>query len=75
MKDLQLPACSPEILSSRPLKTLDDLRQHTLLHSSTTRSAWTQWLTLAGNPALRRLTIWSSSTCICSCEERSMGSA
>ena len=26
MKDLQLPACSPEILSSRPLKTLDDLR-------------------------------------------------
>ena len=52
IKDVQLPACSPEILSSRPLKTLDDLRRHTLLHSSTARSAWTQWLTLAGNPGL-----------------------
>jgi DNA-binding transcriptional LysR family regulator len=52
MKDLQLPACSPEILNSRPLRTVDDLRQHTLLHSSTTRSAWTQWLALAGNHGL-----------------------
>ncbi len=52
MKDLQLPACSPEILRSRPSRRLDDLRQHTLLHSSTARSAWTQWLTLAGNPCL-----------------------
>ena len=61
MKDVQLPACSPEILSSRPLKTLDDLRQHTLLHSSTARSAWTQWLTLAGNPG------FSLIVCITTC--------
>lgn len=52
MKDLQLPACNPEILRSRPLKTIGDLRQHTLLHSSTTRPAWTQWLALAGYPDL-----------------------
>ncbi len=38
MKDWQLPACSPEILRAKPIRTTDDLRQHTLLHSATTRA-------------------------------------
>jgi LysR family transcriptional regulator, glycine cleavage system transcriptional activator len=48
MADRRLPACSPRILRDRPVRTADDLRRHVLLHSSTTRSAWPQWLTAAG---------------------------
>jgi LysR family glycine cleavage system transcriptional activator len=52
MKDYQLPACSPEILRSRPVRTAGDLRQHTLLHSATTRPAWSKWLAVAGHADL-----------------------
>jgi DNA-binding transcriptional LysR family regulator len=48
LKDVQLPACSPDILRTRPLTTVSDLRSHTLLHSSTARAAWPTWLALAG---------------------------
>jgi LysR family transcriptional regulator, glycine cleavage system transcriptional activator len=47
MKDWHLPTCSPVILRNHPVESVDDLRQHTLLHSSTTRSAWPQWLAAA----------------------------
>ncbi|MFZ0607283.1 MAG: LysR substrate-binding domain-containing protein [Xanthobacteraceae bacterium] len=50
LKDIQLPACSPDILRTRPLTTVSDLRAHTLLHSSTARAAWSTWLELAGGP-------------------------
>jgi LysR family transcriptional regulator, glycine cleavage system transcriptional activator len=50
--DIRRPACSPEILRKRPLESVHDLRRHTLLHSSTTRSAWSQWLSAAGAPGL-----------------------
>ncbi|MGC1777917.1 MAG: LysR substrate-binding domain-containing protein [Xanthobacteraceae bacterium] len=50
LKDIQLPACSPDILRTRPLTTVGDLRAHTLLHSSTARTAWSTWLQLAGSP-------------------------
>jgi LysR family transcriptional regulator, glycine cleavage system transcriptional activator len=50
LKDIQLPACSPDILRTRPLTVVSDLRVHTLLHSSTARAAWPTWLALAGGP-------------------------
>jgi LysR family glycine cleavage system transcriptional activator len=53
MTDTRLPACSPELLRSKPIASVDDLRRHTLLHSATTSSAWSEWLILAGAPQLR----------------------
>ena len=58
MKDWQLPACSPDLLRGRPVNSIEDLRRHALLHSSTTRSAWPQWLAAAGHadlPPLRHV--------------------
>jgi LysR family transcriptional regulator, glycine cleavage system transcriptional activator len=55
MTDRRLPACSPELLRIRPIGSAQDLRGHTLLHSATTPSAWSEWLTLAGVPQLRPL--------------------
>jgi LysR family transcriptional regulator, glycine cleavage system transcriptional activator len=52
MKDWQLPACSPDLLRHRPVTSVEDLRQHTLLHSATTRSAWPQWLAAVGQADL-----------------------
>jgi LysR family transcriptional regulator, glycine cleavage system transcriptional activator len=47
MPDRRLPACSPRILRDRAVKTAHDFRRHVLLHSTTTRSAWPQWLSAA----------------------------
>jgi DNA-binding transcriptional LysR family regulator len=52
MPDRRLPVCSPRVLRDRPIGTAIDLRRHVLLHSTTTRSAWPQWLSLAGVPGL-----------------------
>jgi LysR family glycine cleavage system transcriptional activator len=52
MPDRRLPVCSPKILRDRPIETAHDLRRHTLLHSTTTRSAWAQWFSAAGAPGL-----------------------
>jgi LysR family transcriptional regulator, glycine cleavage system transcriptional activator len=52
MRDRRLPACSPEILRNRPVKSVDDLNRHTLLHSATTRTDWSEWLAIAGRPTL-----------------------
>ena len=52
MPDRRLPVCSPAILRDRPVETARDLRRHVLLHSTTTRSAWPQWLSAAGVPGL-----------------------
>lgn len=48
MPDRRLPVCSPRILRDRPVETAQDLRRHVLLHSTTTRSAWSQWFAAAG---------------------------
>ncbi|HLH86998.1 MAG TPA: LysR substrate-binding domain-containing protein [Xanthobacteraceae bacterium] len=48
MPDRRLPACSPDILRRVPLTAARDLRGHVLLHSTTTRAAWPQWLAAAG---------------------------
>jgi LysR family glycine cleavage system transcriptional activator len=53
MADVRLPACSPVLLRQHPIRTVADLHHHTLLHSATTRSAWSQWLRKAGAPDMR----------------------
>ncbi|GAA0766330.1 transcriptional regulator GcvA [Ideonella azotifigens] len=53
MADLRLPACSPALLRQRPIQGVADLRQHTLLHSASTRTSWSHWLKAAGMPELR----------------------
>jgi LysR family transcriptional regulator, glycine cleavage system transcriptional activator len=52
MADRRLPVCSPRILRDRPIENAQDLRRHTLLHSTTTRFAWPRWLMAAGVPNL-----------------------
>jgi LysR family transcriptional regulator, glycine cleavage system transcriptional activator len=52
MADVRRPACSPGILRSRPLKAVEDLSRHTLLHALTTRSAWSDWLSTIGMGAV-----------------------
>ncbi len=52
MKDWLLPACSPEVLRNRPVAAVGDLREHTLLHSATTRPSWPGWLAQAGAAGL-----------------------
>lgn len=52
MRDRRLPACNPEILRNRPVKSVDDLHRHTLLHSATTRSDWSEWFAIAGRSTL-----------------------
>ncbi len=52
MPDRRLPVCSPSILRDRPVETVHDLRRHVLLHSTTTRQAWSQWFAAAGVPNL-----------------------
>ncbi|WP_250517094.1 LysR substrate-binding domain-containing protein [Caballeronia sp. INDeC2] len=53
MPDFRLPACSPLVLLSHPIRTVADLRNHTLLHSTSTRMAWSDWLRDAGAPGLQ----------------------
>lgn len=53
MADVRLPACSPALLRQHPIHSAADLRHHTLLHSGSTKGAWTQWLRQAGAPGLR----------------------
>lgn len=53
MPDLRLPVCSPALLRQHPIQTVLDLRQHTLLHSASTRTAWSYWLREAGAADLR----------------------
>lgn len=53
MPDVRLPACSPGLLHQHPIQTASDLRHHTLLHSASTRTAWSHWLKAAGVPELR----------------------
>lgn len=49
-----LPVCSPDLLKGKtPLKTVEDLRFHTLLHDDTVLNnailpGWSQWLAAAG---------------------------
>lgn len=53
MPDLRVPVCNPALLRQHPIQNVTDLRHHTLLHSATTRSAWSHWLKEAGASGLR----------------------
>jgi LysR family glycine cleavage system transcriptional activator len=44
--------CSPALLETLPLERPEDLRAHTLLHSSNFARLWDEWLALAGVPGL-----------------------
>lgn len=45
------PVCSPALINSRPIRGVDDLRGHALLHADDGRE-WNTWLSAAGVPEL-----------------------
>lgn len=48
MADTIMPVCAPELIGGDPpLRTVEDLRQHTLLHTGTRQNAWADWLASA----------------------------
>jgi LysR family glycine cleavage system transcriptional activator len=49
----RLPVCSPALLQRLPLRTPDDMREHTFLHTSSLPRLWPDWLARARMPALR----------------------
>ncbi len=53
LSEERLPVCSPALLQRIPLRVPDDLRQHTLLHTSSLPRLWPDWLASARVPALR----------------------
>ena len=53
LSEERLPVCSPALLQRLPLRMPDELRQHTLLHTSSLPRLWPDWLTRAEIPALR----------------------
>jgi len=52
LDEVRIPVCSPALLKRAPLRKLEDLRRHTLLHSATLRDVWPKWLAAAGLPDL-----------------------
>ncbi|MFM0180318.1 transcriptional regulator GcvA [Paraburkholderia aspalathi] len=53
LSEERLPVCSPTLLQRLPLRTPDDLREHTLLHTSSLPRLWPDWLAQAQISALR----------------------
>lgn len=53
LSEERLPVCCPALLQHSPLRTPDDLRQHTLLHTSSLPRLWPDWLASANIPTLR----------------------
>jgi LysR family transcriptional regulator, glycine cleavage system transcriptional activator len=53
LSEERLPVCSPVLLQRLPLRMPDDMRQHTLLHTSSLPRLWPDWLMRAEIPALR----------------------
>lgn len=54
LDDIIIPVCSPALLDKpgAPLRSLDDLRHHRLLHSRYRRDDWPYWLHAVGRPEL-----------------------
>lgn len=50
LSEERLPVCSPALLQRVPLHSPQDLRQHTLLHSSSLPRVWSDWLAKAHVP-------------------------
>ena len=53
LSDERIPVCSPSLLHRVALRMPEDLRQHTLLHTSSLPRLWPDWLTKAQIPELR----------------------
>jgi LysR family glycine cleavage system transcriptional activator len=53
LSEERLPVCSPALLQRVPLRLPGDLRQHTLLHTSSLPRLWPDWLASAQIPDLR----------------------
>jgi LysR family glycine cleavage system transcriptional activator len=53
LSEQRLPVCSPALLERLPLRLPDDLRQHTLLHTSSLPRLWPDWLARAQLSALK----------------------
>lgn len=53
LSEERLPVCSPALLERLPLRVPGDLRQHTLLHTSSLPRLWPDWLASVQLPALR----------------------
>jgi LysR family glycine cleavage system transcriptional activator len=49
----RLPVCSAALLQQLPLRSPSDLRQHTLLHTSSLPRLWPDWLARVAMPALK----------------------
>lgn len=52
LREERAPVCSPGLLQRLPLQTPDDLRRHTLLHTSSLPRLWPDWLASAQMPTL-----------------------
>ncbi|SAK80875.1 LysR family transcriptional regulator [Caballeronia pedi] len=52
LEEKRLPVCSPALLRRVPLRTPEDLRRHTLLHTSSLPRVWPDWLAQVDMPAL-----------------------
>jgi LysR family glycine cleavage system transcriptional activator len=52
LSDERIPVCSPSLLQRVALRMPEDLRQHTLLHTSSLPRLWPDWLTKALRPLL-----------------------
>jgi LysR family transcriptional regulator, glycine cleavage system transcriptional activator len=51
MAEDMFPVCSPSLLNGdNPLRSPEDLANHTLLHATVSREDWQLWLTAAGLP-------------------------
>jgi LysR family glycine cleavage system transcriptional activator len=53
LSEERLPVCSPALLQRVPLIQPDDMRRHTLLHTSSLPRLWPDWLAKASMPALQ----------------------
>jgi LysR family glycine cleavage system transcriptional activator len=49
----RIPVCSPALLQRLALQTPEDIKQHTLLHTSSLPRLWPDWLASAHIPALK----------------------
>ncbi|MEM5425425.1 MULTISPECIES: transcriptional regulator GcvA [Paraburkholderia] len=53
LSEERLPVCSPTLLKRVPLRSPGDLREHTLLHTSSLPRLWPDWLASVQMPDLR----------------------
>jgi len=52
LSEERVPVCSPALLKRLPVRKPNDLRKHTLLHTSSLPRLWSDWLTKAGAASL-----------------------